>query len=270
MPLPRKPERSAPIPNQPFDSPEVSTIKGPYWDMPLGSGLEDDGQGSVQTTGSTPSEPSAYLYGSNGFVGLGAGLQLGPNGELEQEGGYIYCTPAYPELPVTYPPYGCNTEVNTAGVTDFTEAWEGCTFTEFPCIDTSSATSLSRSWYNCENLQSFPKINTSFVTDFYSSWCYCRSLESFPKINTQSGEDFSWSWAYSGIASFPLIDTPLATSFYASWCGCYYLQSFPEIYTGGADDFYSTWYACETLTSFPVVDVSSGTNFFFLYLDWVL
>jgi hypothetical protein len=54
--------------------------------MALGSGLEPDGQGSIQTTGSEPSEPSAYLYGANGFVGVGTGLQIGPSGELEQEG----------------------------------------------------------------------------------------------------------------------------------------------------------------------------------------
>lgn len=80
--LPKRPERTAPIPNDPFESPEVTSIKGPYWNMALGSGLEADPYGSVQTDGSTPSEPSAMLYGPNGYVGVGTGLQVGSEGEL--------------------------------------------------------------------------------------------------------------------------------------------------------------------------------------------
>ena len=74
--------------------------------MPIGPGLESDGNGSIQTDGSTPSEPSAYLYGPNGFVGLGTGLEIGSDGSLKQSGGtpYIYCVPQFSELPVTYPP----------------------------------------------------------------------------------------------------------------------------------------------------------------------
>jgi hypothetical protein len=86
MTLPKRPERSSPVPNDPFSSPEVTEIKGPYWNMALGSGLESDGSGSIQTDGSTPSEPSAYLYGPNGFVGLGTGLEIGPDGSLQQGG----------------------------------------------------------------------------------------------------------------------------------------------------------------------------------------
>ena len=87
MTLPNKPYIGNQIPNQPFSSPEVTSVKGPYWDMPIGPGLEADGQGSIQTDGSTPSEPSAYLYGPNGFVGLGSGLEIGPDGSLKQSGG---------------------------------------------------------------------------------------------------------------------------------------------------------------------------------------
>lgn len=182
--LPRKPERSQPIPNEPFESPEVTTIRGPYWSMPLGSGLESDGQGSIQTSGSEPSAPTAYLYGTNGFVGVGTGLQIGAEGELEQSSGYIYCTPQFGNPPVSYPPYGCETAVNTAGVTDFTNAWFNCQYlTEFLCVDSSS------------------------VTDFSYAWEYCDGLTSFPTINTSAGENFTYSWAYSGLTSFPKLNT---------------------------------------------------------------
>lgn len=84
MTLPRRPERSAQVPNNPFSSPEVTSVKGPYWYMSLGEGLESDGNGSVQIDGAEPSEPSAYLYGPSGFVGLGSGLEIGSDGAIQQ------------------------------------------------------------------------------------------------------------------------------------------------------------------------------------------
>lgn len=85
MTLPKRPERTVPVPNEPFSSPEVTSIKGPYWDMALGAGLEPDGQGSIQTDGSSPSDPSAMVYGPNGFVGVGTGLTITEEGYLDQD-----------------------------------------------------------------------------------------------------------------------------------------------------------------------------------------
>lgn len=209
--------------------------------MPLGPGLESDAQGSVQTAGSTPSEPSAYLYGSNGFVGLGTGLQLGPNGELEQGGGYIYCTPQYSYLPVTYPPYGCNTEVNTAGVSDFTEAWSGCNELEnLPCVDTSSGTVFNSTWYSCYSLTSFPLLDVSSGTNFVGAWYSCTSLTSFPLLNVSSGTDF-----------------------YGAWHSCTSLTSFPPLDFSSGTDFDYAWSDCSSLTTFPagMFDSCLATNF---------
>lgn len=84
MPLPRLPrDISKSTPNEPFDSPEVYAIRGPYWDMPIGPGLEFDPYGSVQTEGSPPSNPGNMLYGPSGWVGIGTGLQIGVEGEFE-------------------------------------------------------------------------------------------------------------------------------------------------------------------------------------------
>jgi hypothetical protein len=69
-------------PNEPFSSPEINTLRGPYWDMPIGEGLEVDYNGSVQTDGSTPSDPLDTLYGSQGLVGIGSGLYVDNNGNL--------------------------------------------------------------------------------------------------------------------------------------------------------------------------------------------
>jgi hypothetical protein len=212
--------------------------------MPLGNGLESDGQGSVQTSGSEPSAPTAYLYGANGFVGVGAGLQIGANGEFETSSAYIYCTPQFSHLPVTYPPYGCETAVNTAGVTDFTDAWRECeAITEFPCVDSSAVTDFSYAWYGCYGLTSFPALNTS------------------------SGEDFTYSWAYTGLTNFPKLNTSNGLIFYATWCGCYNLASFPLLDVSSGTNFEYTWYGCASLTSFPSLDLSSGEDFNYTWLE---
>jgi hypothetical protein len=82
MALPKRPELKDAIPNDTFSSPEQTAIKGPYWYMTLGSGLESDGEGSIQISGSTSSSPTAMVYGPNGYVGLGTGLVLNNEGNI--------------------------------------------------------------------------------------------------------------------------------------------------------------------------------------------
>lgn len=84
MTLPKPPEKTVAIPNGAFYSPEVTSIKGPYWYMPIGSGLEADGQGSIQVTGQTPSNPYYMIYGPTGDVGVGTGLTISSEGYLER------------------------------------------------------------------------------------------------------------------------------------------------------------------------------------------
>jgi len=262
MTLPRRPKLTNPIPNTPFSSPEVTSIKGPYWDMALGAGLEPDGKGSIQTDGSEPSEPSTYLYGPNGFVGLGTGLEIGPDGSLQQGDGYIYCTPAYPDLPPTVPPYSCNTEVNTTGVVDFTDAWRNCdAITQFPCVDSSAVTDFSYAWYGCDNLISFPPINTSSGENFTYSWAYS-GLHTFPRIDVSNAVDLTGTWeSCSSLTSFPNLEISSVTYFYYTWSGCSGLSSFPSINTSSINYFGSAWEYCTSLSSFPFLDTSLGNSF---------
>ena len=51
------------------------------------------------------------------------------------------------------------------------------------------------------------------------------------------------------------------TNFYAAWRDCSSLTSFPLIDTSSGTNFAETWYNCNSLTSFPLIDTSSGTNF---------
>lgn len=52
-----------------------------------------------------------------------------------------------------------------------------------------------------------------------------------------------------------------ATSFFRTWRDCNSLTSFPLIDTSSGTNFSQTWQNCTSLTSFPLIDTSSGTNF---------
>lgn len=233
MALPRPPiSLSTPIPNQPFSAPEVYYLEGNQGHLPLGSGLYID----PATGDFTNVEPSPY----------------------------IYCVPQYGNLPVTYPPYGCNTEVNTAGVTDFTDAWSCSYITTFPCVNTSSGVNFSSSWSSLTNLIYFPKLDLSQGEDFSYTWNYCVNLTSFPLVNVSKGVNFTSSWeGCTGLTSFPKLDVSHGEIFVRTWWLCSELTSFPPLDFTLAQTFGETWRDCTSLTSFParVFDNCFATDF---------
>lgn len=76
MTLPVRPNKSTPIPNDPFFYPDPGTIRGPYWDYPIDGGLLLGEDGSVRLDSTPPSPPQSILYGSTGIVGVGTGLEI--------------------------------------------------------------------------------------------------------------------------------------------------------------------------------------------------
>ena len=51
------------------------------------------------------------------------------------------------------------------------------------------------------------------------------------------------------------------TSFASAWRGCLSLTSFPLIDTSSGTNFARTWADCSSLTSFPLLDTGNGTSF---------
>jgi hypothetical protein len=49
--------------------------------------------------------------------------------------------------------------------------------------------------------------------------------------------------------------------FSLTWLNCASLTSFPSIDTSSGSNFQQTWQNCASLTSFPLIDTSSGSNF---------
>lgn len=80
------------------------------------------------------------------------------------------------EPPCVYPPYSCNTNVNTFCVTDFSSAWEGCSdIVSFPLLNVSSGTNFQSTWKDCTNLVSFPgkMFDNCLATNFSNAWLNC-------------------------------------------------------------------------------------------------
>lgn len=238
MVLPRPPiSLNTPIPNQPFSSEEVYYLEGNQGHLPLGNGLYID-----PATGEfTNVEPSPY----------------------------IYCTPQYGNLPVSYPPYSCETAVNTAGVTDFTNAWASCgLITDFPCVNSQTVSDFSQAWIGCTGLTSFPLLDVNSGTNFSNAWASCTSLTSFPLLNVSSGTNFYGAWyTCTSLTYFPRLDVSSGTNFSYAWSFCESLTYFPALDLSLGEEFEEAWFGCTNLALFPagVFDTCSATNFAFAW-----
>ena len=78
------------------------------------------------------------------------------------------------------------------------------------------------------------------------------------------GTDLTSAWyGANNITSFDAAFgvTAGVTNFFNTWRSCASLTSFPLIDVSSGTSFGFTWYNCASLTSFPLIDTSSGTNF---------
>lgn len=279
MTLPKRPPLSNPIPNTDIPNlPQQYSIKAPYWDAIISGDLVVTEDEKLAVSGSTsPPVGEVEVHGDYWSIPLGNGLGLW-KGEFRR-------------IDPQSPPYGCQTNVITTGIADFTDAWRDCTFSTFPAdIDTSAGVVFDHCWFGCENLTSFPTLDLSSGEDFSYSWGEsglmsfplvdlssaqslegawqgCSNLVSFPQINSSSCINFSYTWAAcNALSSFPAIDVSNGTDFSHAWEFCILLGSFPALNVGSGENFYAAWAACSSLTSFPALDFSNGTDFTYAWL----
>jgi len=84
------------------------------------------------------------------------------------------------------------------------------------------------------------------------------------------GTDLGSAWSGAGnITSFDAAFgvTAGVTNFSSTWRNCTNLTSFPLIDTSSGTSFSSAWLNLISLTSFPLIDTSSGTNFFLAWYN---
>ena len=132
--------------------------------MELGEGLEldpDDNIIAPDGTGDTISD-QATINSSYFSAGIGKGLGVVGGNEFSR---------------MDLPPYNCRTtDLYTAGVSNFGDAWQNCTsLTSFPLLDVSSGTNFFCAWQNCTSLTTFPAamFNTCTATNFTNAWQNC-------------------------------------------------------------------------------------------------
>ncbi|MBQ3029158.1 MAG: BspA family leucine-rich repeat surface protein [Lachnospiraceae bacterium] len=63
--------------------------------------------------------------------------------------------------------------------------------TEFPMVDTSKVTDMTRMFENCQSLQSIPKLDTSKVISMMYMFSVCKKLQSIPLLDTSNVTDMS-------------------------------------------------------------------------------
>jgi hypothetical protein len=107
--------------------------------------------------------------------------------------------------------------------------------------DAVSASSVQQFWQSRNDIVEFKQVDTSSVTSFKEGWRFCASLEIFPPLQA-----------------------PNCTNFLNAWQGTSALTSFPSGAKLGTSannvNFTSAWQQ-SGLTSFPPLDLSTGTNF---------
>lgn len=140
---------------------------------------------------------------------------------------------------------------------------------DFKNINMSSAVNVQNTWDGCSNMVKFEVTDISNGNNFSNAWKNCSALTSFPsgaKLGTSaSNVNFSNAWRSSGLTSFPALDLSSGNNFTSAFQDCSALSSFPSGAKLGTEasnvNFSVTWLGCTSLTSFPLLDVSSGTNF---------
>ena len=165
--------------------------------------------------------------------------------------------------------FGCNNiEYLAPGIKISPEAtsWESAfkglkNIVEFPFMDSSMATNLSNTWYDCRKLVNFPSIDISNAQNLTQAWQDCRRLTSFPALDTSSCTTLSRTWYNCiNLISFPLISIPLVTTIKDAWRNCNALASFPAIAMPEVVTADLAWSNCYALSSFPAIDFPKATT----------
>ena len=129
--------------------------------------------------------------------------------------------------------------------------------------DGATSSSYIGAWYLRQDIVEFGSVDMSGGTNFQGAW-QDSGLTSFPSLNLSSGTTFLASWAGAPLQNFGSVDCSQGTNFTSAWFLTTALTSFPagaKLGTAATNvNFTSAWQS-SGLTSFPALDLSSGSNF---------
>jgi surface protein len=151
---------------------------------------------------------------------------------------------------------------NTSACTTFQGTFNGCSsLTSIPEFNTANVTNFTSAFSGCTAITTTPLFNTSAVTSFLSAFAGCSSLNDLKPFNTANVTTFQAAFAGTAIVSTPTFNTANATILSGMYSGCSNLTGTQAFNTANCTTFADFTYNCTSLTSFPVIDTSKGTNF---------
>jgi hypothetical protein len=134
-----------------------------------------------------------------------------------------------------------------------------------------SPSTMANAFYGCSKMD-FSSVarttnlpDTSAVQDWSQAFYNCSSITGiFPQFNFSAATTFRFTWLNcSSMTAFTAAggQPQNVTDFSAAWNGCSGLTSFPLIDTSSGTSFASAWNGCSGLTSFPLLNTASSDNF---------
>jgi len=110
----------------------------------------------------------------------------------------------------------------------------------------------------------FDALDFGGVTAIPLAWMDCGSLTSFPSVDLSSATDFRNTWNNTALTTFPALtfstDGDDDIRFDSAWQGCTSLTSFPALNLSRGTNFSNTWQDCTGLTSFPAATFSTHAD----------
>jgi hypothetical protein len=137
--------------------------------------------------------------------------------------------------------------------------------------DAATASSYNNAWFQRFDITEFNAVDFTGATDFGNAWRNCYGLVSFNAPGLSSATDVSLAWNYClALTDFRTTEIPNCTNFTSAWQNCSALTSFPagaKLGTAASNVNFTSAWRSSGLTSFPALDLSTGTNFFAAWHD---
>lgn len=119
---------------------------------------------------------------------------------------------------------------NARGVTSLSSTFWGCDeITYLPLFDTSSVTTMNRMMLGCYHLKNVPEFDTSNVTDMQYMFDTCTALIEPPMMNTSKVTNMSYMFdGCTQLKRVPLYDTSSVTDFNEMFDEAHLLEWIPQ------------------------------------------
>ena len=137
--------------------------------------------------------------------------------------------------------------------------------------DAATQNHLYAAWHTRNDIVEFQNIAMPQINQLSYTFSYMPNLVSFPAMSFPVGLYFANAWDLNtSMSDFGAIQAPLGNNFTSAWQGTTALQSFPagaKLGTAASNVNFTSAWKSSGLTSFPALDLSTGTNFFAAWHD---